>query len=29
MAPKILERFRISGIQLPPGVFDEVVPVNM
>jgi pilus assembly protein CpaF len=29
IAPKILERFRISGIQLPPGIFDEVVPVNM
>ncbi|HXB72102.1 MAG TPA: CpaF family protein [Candidatus Acidoferrales bacterium] len=29
VTPKILERLRISGIQLPPGIFDEVVPVNM
>jgi len=29
VVPKILERLRISGIQLPPGVFEEVVPVNM
>jgi pilus assembly protein CpaF len=29
VTPKILERLRISGIQLPPGTFDEVVPVNM
>ena len=27
--PRILERLRISGIQLPPGIFDEVVPVNL
>jgi pilus assembly protein CpaF len=27
--PQILERLRISGIQLPPGIFDEVVPVNL
>jgi pilus assembly protein CpaF len=29
VTPKILERLRISGIQLPPGIFDEVVPVNL
>ena len=29
VTPKILERLRISGIQLPSGIFDEVVPVNM
>jgi len=28
-APKVIERLRISGIQLPPSVFDEVVEVNM
>jgi pilus assembly protein CpaF len=27
--PKILERLRVSGIQIPPGIFEEVVPVNM
>jgi pilus assembly protein CpaF len=29
VAPRILERLRVSGIQLPQGIFDEVVPVNM
>lgn len=27
--PKLLERLRISGINLPQGIFDEVVNVNM
>lgn len=27
--PKILDRFRIAGIHLPPGVFEEVVDVNL
>mgnify|MGYP002783741957 FL=1 len=27
--PNILERLRISGIELPPGVFDEVMEVNL
>ncbi|MBY0504051.1 MAG: CpaF family protein [Bryobacteraceae bacterium] len=27
--PKMLERFRIMGISLPDGVFDEVMEVNM
>jgi len=26
--PKILERLRISGIEVPPQIFDEVVDVN-
>jgi pilus assembly protein CpaF len=29
LIPKILERLRISGVQLPPQIFDEVVPVNL
>jgi pilus assembly protein CpaF len=29
VTPRILERLRISGIQLPPAIFDEVVPVNL
>jgi pilus assembly protein CpaF len=29
VTPKILERLRVSGIQLPPSIFDEVVPVNL
>jgi len=29
ITPRILERLRISGIQLPAGVFEEVVPVNL
>ena len=28
-APRILERLRISGIQLPPGIFEEIVDVNL
>ncbi len=28
-APKLLERLRVSGIQLPPNIFEEVVPVNL
>jgi pilus assembly protein CpaF len=27
--PRILDRLRVSGIQLPPGIFEEVVPVNL
>ncbi len=27
--PKILDRLRVSGIQLPPGIFEEVVDVNL
>ena len=27
--PKILERLRISGVTVPPHIFDEVVPVNL
>jgi pilus assembly protein CpaF len=27
--PKILDRFRQLGIQLPPGIFDEVIEVNL
>ena len=27
--PKILDRLRVAGIDLPPSVFDEVVEVNM
>jgi hypothetical protein len=27
--PKMLDRFRIAGITLPPTVFDEVVDVNL
>jgi pilus assembly protein CpaF len=29
VTPKILDRLRISGVQLPPGIFEEVVPVNL
>ena len=29
VTPKILERLRVSGVQLPPAIFEEVVPVNM
>jgi len=29
VTPRILERLRISGVQLPAGIFDEVVPVNL
>jgi pilus assembly protein CpaF len=27
--PKILDRLRVSGIQLPQNIFEEVVPVNL
>ncbi|MFN0168896.1 MAG: CpaF family protein [Bryobacteraceae bacterium] len=27
--PRILERFRVSGIEVPPQIFEEVVPVNL
>jgi pilus assembly protein CpaF len=27
--PKVLERIRIAGIELPPNIFDEVLPVNL
>jgi pilus assembly protein CpaF len=27
--PKILDRLRVSGMNLPPAIFEEVVPVNM
>ena len=27
--PKMLERLRVSGIQLPPKIFEEVVSVNL
>lgn len=29
VTPKILDRLRVSGIQLPPAIFEEVVPVNL
>ena len=29
VTPKVLERLRISGINLPPSIFDEVVNVNL
>jgi len=29
ITPRIMERLRISGIQLPPGIFEEVEPVNL
>jgi pilus assembly protein CpaF len=29
VTPKVLERLRISGIQLPPSIFDEVMNVNL
>ena len=29
ISPKILERLRVSGIQLPPAIFEETVPVNL
>src|SRR4051794_22617325 len=29
ITPRILERLRISGVTLPPAIFEEVVPVNM
>jgi hypothetical protein len=27
--PKILDRLRVSGIPVPPGIFEEVVNVNL
>ena len=27
--PKVLERLKIYGIELPPAIFDEVVKVNL
>jgi pilus assembly protein CpaF len=27
--PKVMERLRISGINLPPGIFDETLDVNL
>ncbi len=27
--PKLLDRLRVSGVQLPPHIFEEVVPVNL
>jgi pilus assembly protein CpaF len=27
--PKLLERLRISGVNVPPAIFEEVVPVNL
>jgi pilus assembly protein CpaF len=29
VTPKILDRFRVSGIQLPHSIFEEMVPVNL
>ncbi len=29
VTPKLLERLRISGVTLPPAIFEEVVPVNL
>ena len=29
ISPKILERLRVSGMQLPPAIFEETVPVNL
>src|SRR5215470_7068930 len=29
VTPKILDRLRVSGVQLPPAIFEEVVPVNL
>jgi pilus assembly protein CpaF len=28
-APRILERLRVSGITVDPGIFEEVVEVNL
>jgi pilus assembly protein CpaF len=27
--PKVMERLRISGIHLPPGIFEETLNVNL
>jgi pilus assembly protein CpaF len=29
VTPKIMDRLRVSGIQLPPGIFEESVDVNL
>src|SRR5690349_2446141 len=29
VTPKILERLRVSGVQVPPAIFEETVPVNL
>lgn len=29
ITPKIMDRLRVSGISLPPGLFDEMMNVNM
>jgi pilus assembly protein CpaF len=29
VTPKLLERLRISGVTLPPAIFEEIVPVNL
>jgi pilus assembly protein CpaF len=29
VTPKLLERLRISGVTVPPAIFEEVVPVNL
>ena len=29
ITPKLLERLRISGVTVPPAIFEEVVPVNL
>ena len=29
VTPKILDRLRVSGVTLPPAIFEEVVPVNL
>jgi pilus assembly protein CpaF len=29
VVPKLLERLRISGVTVPPAIFEEVVPVNL
>jgi pilus assembly protein CpaF len=28
-SPKVLERLKIHGIEIPPSIFDEVVDVNL
>ena len=28
-SPKILDRLRVSGVQVPQNIFEEVVPVNL
>jgi pilus assembly protein CpaF len=29
VTPKLLERLRISGVTVPPAIFEEIVPVNL